>query len=210
MCLSSKNCQLRQFYTRPSRPTGNTSPQGPQGPAGPQGPQGQTGPQGIQGEQGPSGPQGPTGATGPQGPAGVQGASGVVATYFANTGGTDPSGLAASTYGFIGATIDVTITESTQKVILNSTKVMGSSMPGGASGLRIYVGYAQGANAPTLIGNGLWFLTCAPNTRQTYSINGVITGLTPGIYKVGMVGYATTPADWNMNDFGSTTVMVVN
>jgi len=79
--------------------------------------------------------------------------------------------------------VDVTITSSTQKVIINTSKAMGTTMPAGANGLRIYTGYAQGANAPTLIGNGMWFLSCAPNTRQTYSINGdrptVLMALSP-------------------------------
>lgn len=191
-------------------PVGPAGAIGPQGATGPMGPEGPTGPQGSAGAIGPQGNIGPTGATGPQGPAGVQGASGVVATYYNSTNGTDPNSLAPATYGFIGATVSVTITSSEQKIIVNSTKVMGSSLPGGASGLRIYVGYAQGANPPTLLGSGLWFLTCAANTRLPYSISGVITALPPGTYTVGMVGYATTPADWNMNDFGSTTVMVVN
>lgn len=215
----------------PGEGVGIPGPQGPQGAVGATGPIGPAGPQGlagIPGPAGPVGPQGPTGIAGPQGPvgmngsqgpqgapgpAGPQGAQGVVASYYSSAQGQSPNELAPNTYGFVGATVDVVITSTTQSIIVDAIKAMGSTqIEGGAYGLRIYLAYSPaGSGVPTaLMGGGIWGLQCAENSNQIYSINGIITDLAPGTYTVGMAAQSSDPSLWNNNDYGSITALVVN
>jgi hypothetical protein len=46
------------------------------------------------------------------------------------------------------------------------------------------------------------------NTRVTFGISGVIANLPAGTHTVGMCATAPTPADWNSNEYGYTTVLV--
>jgi hypothetical protein len=164
---------------------------------------------GPAGPAGPEGPAGPTGPTGPEGPIGPAGSSGVVSATF-NSGLGSNGGGVTSTNNFIGPTVNVTIT-SGQKIYVNVDKALGSFVVGGANGLNIYIGYMLvGGTTPSNYGGGILGLTCLQNTKQIYSINGIISGLPAGTYTVGMTGSATTPANWNNNEYGYITAMVLN
>jgi hypothetical protein len=210
------------FYAENSGTAGPIGPVGPQGPAGPQGiagndgamgpqgPPGLTGATGLQGAQGPvgaTGAAGATGATGATGPAGPQGV--VTALYTSAFGGN--SGGVITTTDFIGATVQITVTSSSQKVLVIADKALGSTVAGGASGLNIYIGYklSTGTSVNT-VGGGIFGLQVSQNTRNVFSISGIITGLAPGTYIVGMAGVTTTPANWNNNEYGYVTAVLMN
>ncbi len=191
--------------------SGTPGPEGPQGPIGPEGPEGPTGPAGATGPIGPvgatgatgaTGPQGPTGNTGPQGPqgpVGPEGPSGIVNTGYSSGITTAPT----STYSFISTTVSVTITSSTQKVMWTATCALGSSISGGATALNIFPGYKLSSDtSPTTLGSGMYGLRCAQYTRQTYTVTGVVSGLTPGTYTFGLVGSSYDYMNWNYNEYG--------
>lgn len=206
------------LYAENSGTPGPIGPQGPQGiqgipgndgATGPQGPQGPQGLTGATGATGATGPQGPTGATGATGAVGPQGPQGIVTTVFASAFGGNGGGV-ITTLDFIGATVNVTITSSTQKILVMSSKALGSTIAGGASGLNIYIGYKLGAGAVTSVGGGIFGLQVPQNSRYTFNISGIITGLAPGTYTVGMVGIASVPANWNNNEYGYVTAVLMN
>lgn len=183
-----------QGETGPAGPTGAT---GPQGETGAVGPTGATGPQGI---QGPAGPQGPAGSTGPQGP------SGFVAVFATSGLGLSPQAGVT----FIGPALNVTITTG-QKIILTASAALGSTAVGGASGLNIFpCSQPTAGGAVSQYGSGLFGLSAAANTRNLYGVNTVISGLSSGTYTVGMCGHTPTPGNWNSNNNGYVTAIIVN
>jgi hypothetical protein len=127
---------------------------------------------------------------------------------FATSGiGFNPS---ASGNSFIGPTLDVPVTAG-QKLILTVSKIMGTTLAGGADGLTLYP-CSQPAAGGSLIfyGGGLVGLTAPPNSRNLYGVNTVITGLNTGTYTVGMCGGVPIPGVWNNNDNGYISVIVTN
>jgi hypothetical protein len=186
----------------------NPGPQGPAGPEGPAGPQGPTGAVGPQGPAGATGAVGPAGAAGPAGPQGPEGPQGIVSTAF--TSGFGASQVTTTT-GFIGPTVNVTITAG-QKIFVDVNKALGSSIAGGANSLNLYIGYqstAAGSNVQSY-GGGILGLQCQQNTRQIYSMSGIISGLPAGTYSVGLVGFSPNAANWNNNEYGYVSAMVIN
>jgi len=195
--------------TGPPGPAGAQGPQGPQGFPGPvgaqgaQGPQGPVGAQGAPGQQGIQGPQGPQGAAGPQGPQGPAGAGG--GTFTAGATATISSSL-----NFITFPLNVSITAG-QRILIMSHAGLGATGTA-ANNLSIFPGYRQagGAGVPIAIGGGIFGLTCPANQRQIYSISGTTPPLAAGTYEVGMVGSSAAPANWNNNEWGYTTVIILN
>lgn len=123
--------------------------------------------------------------------------------------GSDP----INGYAFLSPAPVITITSSTQKVIVTSHKGLGSVAAGGASSLDIWVGYrlVGSGGDPTTVGSGIYGLRVPQNTRVPFGINGIITNLPPGDYEVGMVGNGyTTFANWNNNEYGYTTALVID
>jgi hypothetical protein len=193
-------------------PAGATGATGLTGPAGPQGPAGAAGAAGATGATGPAGAAGATGATGATGPAGPTGSvgatgpQGIVLTGYNSGGMVTPS----STTAFLSPVVTVSITSSSQKLILMVSGALGSIAAGGATGLNIYPGYMlTSGTSPTSVGGGIFGIQCLQNTRQIVSVNGVITGLTPGNYFFGMVGTSSS-ANWNNNEWGYVTYILSN
>lgn len=115
-----------------------------------------------------------------------------------------------TTNAFLSGTPTFAITSSSQKVYVVSTCSFGA-LSLAAIGLNLYVGYkSTAASTPTTVGGGIFGLTCPINTRLTYTVSSVITGLPPGTYQFGMVGNSSAPANWNNNEWSYTTVMVYN
>ncbi len=195
-------------------PTGSQGPQGEPGSTGPQGnpgPTGSQGPQGEQGEQGEPGPAGPQGMQGPEGPMGLMGPSGVVG-FASNSGlGTTPS----DEYQFAQSTpLVVTIAESGQRVHVTSTRMFGSSVEGGASGLQLRIGYRPvGSTEPPNVIPGFIItnLRVPQNTRVSFTDSAVTFLLAPGEYEVGLVyrvGVSNQVNNWNWNGIGTTSALV--
>lgn len=202
----------------PQGAQGPFGPMGPAGPAGPQGAQGLAGPAGAAGAQGPAGPAGPQGAqglAGPVGPAGPQGAQGlagpvgpqgVVSTAFVSN---QCAAITAAT-AFISPTVTVTVTAG-QKVLVSSNCALGAGATA-ATGLNIYIGFRSTipGSPVTTVGGGTFGLTSPANNRQIYGLSAVLSNLAPGTYEVGLVGNSQTPANWNNNEWGYTSALVLN
>jgi len=174
---------------------GEMGPVGPQGPAGPAGPQGATGPQGA---PGPQGPQGIPGIPGPN----------VSSIAFTSGCGAAPNcGGPQATLNYMGPTVNVTVTGTSQKVLVWANKALGA---GAAAANGLVVEICRGT-PPTLTGAGGAMLGIASpaNTRNVYGISGMFTGLAAGTYTVGMCGSSGNFANWTNNEYGYVTAMVL-
>jgi hypothetical protein len=192
---------------------GPQGPIGPEGPQGPPGPEGAIGPAGPKGDPGPIGPPGPTGLTGPPGATGPAGPPGP-------PGPTGPSGLATSasadglgpvpTTGnlFVSPKVSINVAEG-DKVMVIASQSFGSSTAGGGTLGTIGPGYrlTGSTGAAQLLGQGMDELT-VPQGRVVYSVSGIASGLLPGQYDFGMVGFSTDPSKLTNGEFGYVTVLV--
>ena len=210
---------------------------GPMGPGGPAGEQGLQGTPGIDGAPGEKGEPGqsvtavalesgdslcPAGGTlflqggVPVGTAcnGVPGQQGIVAAVGAYGGSSVPeTATGPSSAAWISPVIQLCVTPA-QKILVTATATLGSTMEGGATGLKLYVCYARsGKSTETLIypGGGVENLQVAKNTRQTFTLSYVLTGLS-GTNTVGICGFVLeAPAsNWNSNDTGYISAVVMN
>ena len=121
--------------------------------------------------------------------------------------GTDPSNATT----FLGPTTVITITAPGQKVLVTANRAFGSSAAGGASDLGIAIGYriAGAATEPITIGGWILGLRVPQNTRNSYGVSGIIEGLPPGDYEIGMAGSGNSGfANWNYNEYGYVTAIV--
>lgn len=128
-------------------------------------------------------------------------------TNTASVSGSSPG--VSSTLGFISPVALITVGAG-QKVHVTAHQSLGSVSSGGANNLNIYVGVrAQGSGVITTVGGGIFGLTVGQNQRTTFGISGIISGLTPGVYEVGMAG-SSTSANWNNNEWGYVTAFTLN
>jgi VCBS repeat protein/collagen triple helix repeat protein len=195
--------QTTAQLTGPPGPPGPTGPDGPQGPAGSPGAQGPQGPPGSTGAQGPQGPPGATGAQGPAGPPGPTGPSGIVGFNTVSGAGSTPNG----TVQFLAPPAVVTIAAG-QKIYVESSKALGSTVSGGANDLDLWIGYRiQGPNPITTFGQGSFDYAVLQYTRANFGLSAVLSSLAAGTYEVGLVG-STGSFNWNSNEFGYSTAIV--
>jgi hypothetical protein len=126
---------------------------------------------------------------------------------------------------WVSPTVQVTVS-SGQKILVNATATLGSTAAGGAGGLRLYVCHRKSPAAapPCTTGEGAWDLQLAQYTRHTFSLSNVLTNLEDGTYDVGLCGYVSyrpppqlfetsqplPPLNWNFNDRGYVTAVVMN
>lgn len=195
----------------PEGPAGPPGPEGPMGPVGADGAPGAPGPTGAQGPEGPMGPQGiqgPVGPTGATGAAGPQGPSGIVQTVFTSGFGAANGGGVGTVTEFIGPTVTVTVGAS-QRVQITASKALGSFAAGGANGLNLYVCYKASGGSLVTIGSGMFGLSVVQNTRQLFTVPGVTPPLPADTYEVGLCGLSAAAANWNSNEFGYVSAMVV-
>ena len=188
----------------PPGPAGVQGPEGSEGPQGPTGQAGQAGPAGSRGPQGPQGFLGPGGPVGPSGPQGAAGASGVLGMVALSGLGAGP----ASALAFIGPTVSVTV-DAGERVLVFAQKALGTT--GGASGLNLWICYEPMAGALTAVGGGLFGLRAPANSRTVYGLTAPTPpSPAPGQYVVGLCGTAgAQAANWNANDFGYVTALVL-
>jgi hypothetical protein len=112
------------------------------------------------------------------------------------------------TNGFISPPLSITVAAG-QKVFVTANCGLGSFSVGGAANLRLYIGFlATGATGPTNLGGGVFGISAPANSRQMYGLSGVLTGLAPGTYQVGLTGSSTDFANWNNNEFGYVSALV--
>lgn len=193
----------------PEGPMGPPGPMGPQGPAGPQGPQGVQGANGFDGAQGPQGPQGPAGfngATGPAGPQGPQGPQGPAGGSIASAFASGNFGTLTTSTDFFGPTATVTLTAN-QKIFISAQQAVGSTLTGAQ--MDVFVCFEPNAGTPSPVGSGMFGLTVPQNQRHVVAVSGVTGPLAAGTYSVGICGRSATPANWNFNEFGYVTALVL-
>ncbi|MPZ73832.1 MAG: hypothetical protein GEU74_11475 [Nitriliruptorales bacterium] len=98
-----------------------------------------------------------------------------------------------------------------QAVQVTSNKAFGSTVAGGASSLNLFIcSRPEGSIAtPNAAGSGILGNRVAQSTRVTMGLSAVIAGLSPGSYRVGLCGSSSNAANWNSNEFGYTSALVV-
>ena len=112
-----------------------------------------------------------------------------------------------ATLAFVSPTVSVSISNISQRVLVDVTCAFGAGSAA-ATALNIYPAHKLTTGSTiTTVSGGIWGLTCPANTRQTYAITGVITGLTAGTYQVGMAGTGT---NWTSNEFCYVRAVLVN
>lgn len=128
------------------------------------------------------------------------------AVYFQNGSGADVTTMNT----FLSATVTVSITSSTQRVLVTSHKAFGSTMAEGAANLNLYIGHRPSGSpvSPTNVGQGVLGNRVAAYSRVPMGLSAVITGLSPGDHEVGLTGYSPEASNWNYNDASYTTATV--
>jgi hypothetical protein len=106
--------------------------------------------------------------------------------------------------------VAVTVNNPSQKILVTSHKALGSTSAAGATGLALFIGYrlVGDTGSPLNVGGGALGNRVAQNTRVTMGLSGVITGLSPGNYEVGLTGSSSDAANWNSNEYSYTTATV--
>jgi hypothetical protein len=96
-----------------------------------------------------------------------------------------------------------------QKVLVTANCGLGSVAVGGATNLNLFIGFlATGGTVPSNLGGGVFNMQTPQNTRQMYGLSGVLSGLAPGTYQVGLTGSSSNFANWNNNEWGYVTALV--
>jgi hypothetical protein len=120
--------------------------------------------------------------------------------------GNDPAIVRA----FLADPVDVTIVSTTQKVLVTSSKALGTALAlgafGGAMDLDLWI-CSEVGGALTQIGVGVLDMRAAEDTRQLYTLSATATGLAPGAYRFGLCGMSSD-VNWNWNEFSYTTALV--
>jgi hypothetical protein len=156
-------------------------------------------PQGPKGDAGPAGPQGPAGATGAIGPSGVISSG----SLLGGQGIPDPDG----TNRFLAVPVTVTVPAGA-KVFVDSHRAFGTSLSAAVALHLFMCSRPVGSGlAPKPFGNGLLGLQLPAHAKATFGFSRIISNLDPGEYEVGLCG--TGGANWNNNDWGSTTALVL-
>jgi len=210
----------------PAGPKGDAGPAGPKGDMGAPGPQGAQGSQGPQGEVGPLGPAGPSGAAGPAGLEGPQGATGATGSMgpmgpMGPQGPEGPSGIISATsvtssagqpqtlLTFIGTVATVTLSSSTQRILIEAQGVFGTTSSTGASLLTVGTCWRQMNGYNTLPVTQLRGLSIPVAGRTAYAVTGIARNLVAGSYYVGLCASAASPAQWDDNGEVSVTALVL-
>jgi hypothetical protein len=113
-----------------------------------------------------------------------------------------------ATTGFLAAPLTLTMTSALQKVLVTSSKALGTNNFDGAQDLDVWICQQEGDGAVVTVGTGVFDLRAAANTRQLVSLSATLTGLAPGTYKVGLCGKSGDASNWNSNEFSYTTALV--
>lgn len=121
-----------------------------------------------------------------------------------------PSPGVGTASGFVSPVAAITVGAG-QKIHVTAHQSLGSVASGGAGNLNIFIGVrAQGSDVITTIGGGMFGLTVGQNQRSVFGISGIVSGLAPGVYEVGMVGSSSSAPSWNNNEWGYVTAFTLN
>ncbi len=187
---------------------GATGATGATGAVGATGATGAVGATGATGAVGATGATGATGAQGPQGQVGAQGPQGIV-TYGFGAGKEQNFPYTSSFYSvprILGPTAAVTITSSSQKVLVTCSAALGSVAAGNP--LYIDVGYTVDAGT-TVTASPDYLEVLGAVGRRSYTVSRILTDLAPGIYHFGLA-VTTFDSSWNNNDWCTVSAIVFN
>jgi hypothetical protein len=107
----------------------------------------------------------------------------------------------------LAAPLTVQIASNTQKVLVTSQKVLGSS--GFAAGLNLWVCRADSAGTLTKVGGGVMNLSLPNGGMNLYTMTAVLENLDAGTYRVGLCG-SSNETTWDLDEFSTTTAVVTN
>lgn len=125
--------------------------------------------------------------------------------------GGNPNDAAAFLVIFYGPTVDINV-GADQKVFMTASKAMGAGAnPAGELDLYPCYRLASDVNGtPIAESFGTYGLSVPANTKITFSVNWIFSGLTPNTYTFGMCGNTSEPGNWNNNEYGFVTAFVSN
>ncbi len=125
--------------------------------------------------------------------------------------GNANGGGVGTTLDFIGPTVVVTVATG-QRVFVTANKALGSTVVGGANGLNLYICYQSTVSGSVVTphGAGSFGYTVDQNQRASFGLNDVVTGIVAGSYNVGLCGSSPSAANWNSNEYGYVSAMVMN
>ncbi len=100
--------------------------------------------------------------------------------------------------------------EAGQRVLVTASQSLGSTAPGGAGNLSLWIGYRlQGGPTLLTVGGGIFDLTVAQNQRHVFTLSAVVTVPAAGTYQFGMVGSSVNASAWNNNEWGYVTAVIL-
>jgi hypothetical protein len=112
---------------------------------------------------------------------------------------------------FLASPVTLDVDAASERLLVTSTKALGSSAVDGGKSLDIFICYQESvAGSVVPVGGGLYDLSVASSSRHTFSLSAVIEGLAVGTYNVGLCGRSLDAGSWNSNDFSYTTVLIAN
>ncbi|MFN5356182.1 MAG: hypothetical protein ACK5CT_06200, partial [Bacteroidota bacterium] len=116
-----------------------------------------------------------------------------------------------TTYVFVGPTVNVNVTSSTQKIIASAAVPLG--LPSNATALatiRLGICYRLGTGAVTNFVGNSYSAVQVNNVRYGFSAAASITGLPPGNYQIGVGILNSSTIAIDNNDYVNGWVMLVN
>jgi len=118
-----------------------------------------------------------------------------------------PGATPGSTLVFLSPPLSISVTKAGQRVLVNVSRVLGST--DGADLLTLYICWANGSSTPAKVHTtGMSDLSVPPNTRIPFALSAIVSGFQLGAtYQVGLCGTAGS-ANWNSNGVGYTTAIV--
>ncbi len=134
---------------------------------------------------------------------------GTLADQAFSTGtGSTPS----STTSFLVSPATITVTSSSQVVVVTSHGLLGnSSLFNAADGLDLFIGYRLSSTSNiSLVSPGMLNVRVGTNERHVFGQSAVLTNLLPGTYEFGLAGDDDGNGNWNSNGAGYTTVLLYN
>jgi hypothetical protein len=115
-----------------------------------------------------------------------------------------------ATTAFIGPTVSLTIAAGAL-VYVSSTAALGAGSSA-ATSLNLYICHRTGTGPIATVGGGTFGLTSPANQRLHYGLSAVAsatTGLGAGTYAFGLCGSSANAANWNNNEWGYTSAIVL-
>jgi hypothetical protein len=117
----------------------------------------------------------------------------------------------STTLAYLSPALTINVT-SGQAVIVSAEITIGTTIAGGASGLRLWICYQPSGGTLTTPHAIDWIDgQLVQNMLAVYPITDTITGLGTGSYTVGLCGSQTggVPNNWNLEDWAYTTAQVI-